>query len=119
MVFSVTVLFGAALHAGPPPRTIVIDRCKKKAPGVVLKHERHVKRFKVPCRACHVHTRIKPRRCSACHSGKANPRYKVGCAEPGMKKNPYHLVCVGCHKAKKKGPRACKGCHRPGAKKGK
>ncbi len=107
----------ADLGAKPQPKEVTLDKCKKKKSAVVFPHADHAKKRKVPCKKCH-HTK-KNESCSkaGCHAGKARKDAKTGkkipgCAEMSMKKNPFHILCAGCHKEKKQGPRKCKECHK-------
>jgi len=97
------------LSAKAPPKSVVIDKCKKKKSGVKFDHAKHVKTLKVKCKTCHHKGPGKP--CHSCHMGKAKGK-KLGCAEMSMKKNPFHVTCAGCHKTKGKGPKKCKECHK-------
>jgi hypothetical protein len=102
----------AVLEAKPPPKTIVLDSCQKKKPAVTFPHQQHMKDLKIKCKECH-HKGKPGTSCSAakCHAGKAEGD-KPGCAEMSLKKNPFHINCVGCHKKKKKGPKTCNACHK-------
>ena len=103
------------LAAKAPPKQVTLDKCKKKKPGVAFDHEAHSKKHKIKCDQCHKHKdgKKKKGKCSdaKCHAGKAADK-KPGCAEASLKKNPYHIKCVGCHKKNKKGPKKCKECHK-------
>jgi hypothetical protein len=99
------------LEAKAPPKKIVISACKKKMSAVHLNHEAHVKERKIACKTCH-HKGSKSKPCATCHGGKAVGRKKLGCEEMSPKKNPYHVLCIGCHKKQGKGARTCKACHK-------
>lgn len=101
-------LASAGLYAADAPKRIVI-KCNEKKPGVRFDHEQHAKKQKIACKTCH-HTGENTA-CSSCHAGKAKGK-KPGCGEMGLKKNPYHITCLNCHKKQKRGPRTCKACHR-------
>lgn len=103
-----------------PPAKVTIDAAAKKQPAVVFDHAKHLTLAK-QCEKCH-HTNKgltadnakDVQKCSACH---LNPKdVKVpNMAEMSMTKNPFHTLCVGCHKtpvAGKKGPSVCKDCHK-------
>ncbi len=110
----IVVAAGTLAVAKDPPKKVTLDKCKKKKSAVEFDHEMHVKKNKIACKKCH-HTG-KNVACSTakCHAGKADGK-KPGCAEMSLKKNPYHIRCVGCHKKGlngKKGPRKCKDCHK-------
>jgi Class III cytochrome C family len=112
MVLGVTGVVVGGLEAKTAPKVIVIDKCKSKRSGVTFKHAFHVKTIKVKCKTCH-HNKGKVKTCSGsgCHKGKAKGD-RPGCAELSLKKNPYHIACIGCHKKRGKGPKKCKQCHR-------
>lgn len=97
------------LSAKAPPKTVTIDKCKNKKSGVAFNHEAHAKKQKIACKTCHHKGTGKT--CYSCHKGKAKDK-TPGCAEMSMKKNPYHITCVGCHKKNGKGPKTCKKCHK-------
>lgn len=101
----------AGLYAKKAPGKVTLDQCKKKKSGVAFDHAQHAKKLKIKCKTCH-HTG-KQQSCATakCHLGKADGK-KPGCAEMSLKKNPYHITCVGCHKKQKKGPKSCKQCHK-------
>jgi len=109
-------IVAGGLFAKEPPKTVVIDKCKKKKSGVSFNHEAHVKKQKLDCKTCH-HKAKNPKApdktCAAagCHAGKAEGK-KPGCAEMSMTKNPFHISCAGCHKKMSKGPKGCKDCHK-------
>lgn len=100
------------LAAKGEPDKIVIKSCAKKKAPVKFDHKKHAKTLKIKCVECHHNKDAKNRKCSTadCHAGKAKGK-KPGCAEMSLKKNPYHINCVGCHKKQKKGPKKCKECH--------
>ena len=99
------------LAAKPPPKQVTIDKFKKKKSAVAFNHEAHSKKLKIKCVTCH-HTK-KQISCSTdkCHGAKAEGK-KPGGGEMSMKKNPFHISCVDCHKKEKKGPAKCKECHK-------
>lgn len=114
LCFAASVLFA---HHGP--EKVTINAAAKKQPGVVLDHTKHATVLVKSCDTCH-HTNkgmttdkgAKVQKCSACH---LDPKPNVpGMREMAMTKNPFHMVCVDCHKkaAPKKGPTACTGCHK-------
>jgi hypothetical protein len=102
---------GAGIAAKSQPKVVVIDKCKKKKSGVKFNHAKHTKELKVKCKQCHHKGKNKACASAGCHVGKAAGK-KPGCAEMSMKKNPFHITCVGCHKKNKKGPKKCKECHK-------
>lgn len=117
-IIAILITFGilgmvSGLVAKAPPKKVVIKSCQKKRPPVAFDHEKHSKKLKIECKACHhaVKAKDKYQKCITCHAGKKKGK-KPGCSEMSMKKNPYHLNCAGCHKDKNKGPKTCKGCHK-------
>lgn len=99
------------LAAKKPPKQVTIDKFKKKKSAVTFDHEAHSKKHKVKCVTCH-HTK-KQESCSTdkCHGAKMDGK-KPGGGEASLKKNPFHINCIGCHKKQKKGPSKCKECHK-------
>lgn len=110
LVGGVAMLYTTA-SAKDAPKKVVIDKCKKKKSGVSFDHQAHVKKQKIKCKTCHHTGKNDSCATAKCHAGKAEGK-KPGCAEMSLKKNPYHISCVGCHKKQKKGPKGCKDCHK-------
>jgi hypothetical protein len=111
------LLFAAAfpLFAAAPPATVKIDAAAKKQPAVTFSHDKHVKRAK-SCDVCH-HTnkgltadsKTTVKKCSTCH---LDPKDKAPTMrEMSQTKNPFHKLCISCHKTQKKGPTTCTKCH--------
>ena len=108
------LLTTAAVQAAPP-ETIVIDDCVNKKSAVEFPHAAHFER--VECSSCH-HTQetltkesadtAKP--CSECHLEPEKKSTPV-CSQTSLKKNPFHINCVACHKEEKAGPTKCNDCH--------
>lgn len=103
----------AFAHHGPDK--VKIDAAAKKQPGVTFPHAEHVKGVD-SCDTCH-HTNKgltaksdkDVKKCSSCH---LNPKDNApSMSEMSPKKNPFHVLCVGCHKEQGKGPTVCKECH--------
>ncbi len=114
MVFSVA---GMAAMAGEAPETATIDDCMDKKAAVEFPHQAH---FEVTeCTTCH-HTsegltadaEMEVQACGACH---VEPEADTtpACSQMSLKKNPYHLNCVGCHKesGQEAAPTKCDDCH--------
>lgn len=106
-----------AVKAKAAPESATIDDCKAKQAAVVFPHKKHID-SKIACDKCH-HTQKgltatsndEVPTCNSCH---VKPE-KAGtpmCSEMSMKKNPFHIACVSCHKAQAKGPTGCKDCHK-------
>lgn len=121
-----TAGLSAAAFAGAPPKgKVVIKECQKKKPPVTFDHGAHVKlakdlKWKDGCATCHHKVdgkMAKEHKCTTCHS---KPQGKLGtCQDMSMKKNPFHVVCITCHKSevkagKVKAPTKCAQCHSKG-----
>ena len=114
MVLSVA---GMAAVAGESPETATIDDCVDKKAAVEFPHKAH---FEVTeCTTCHHTTEgltadadlaVEP--CSACHM-EPEADTTPACSQMSLKKNPYHISCVGCHKesGKETAPTKCDDCH--------
>ena len=97
------------------PETITLDDCMSKKSAVEFPHAAH---WEVTvCGTCH-HTQAEltadtadsAKPCSECH---VNPEAAEtpACGEMSLKKNPFHISCVGCHKEEAAGPQKCDDCH--------
>lgn len=116
LVLLLTFTLAAAVAAAATmPETTIISAAAKKQPAVPFAHAKHVTRAK-SCDTCH-HTEkgltkegaAKVQKCSACH---LDPKAGVpSMREMSLQKNPFHSLCIGCHKENKKGPAVCTGCH--------
>lgn len=119
LYFATAVLLALGLSsafAHHTPKTSVIDEAAKKQPAVAFDHAKHMTRAK-SCDVCH-HTDkgltakddAKVKNCAACH---LDPKDKApSMREMSPTKNPFHTLCVGCHKEGKKGPTKCMECHK-------
>jgi hypothetical protein len=105
-----------AAAAKDAPEKAMIDACKAKKSGVEFPHKAHVDKG-LACDKCH-HTQKglkagatdEVKKCSSCH---LDPKDKaLSCKEMSPAKNPYHKLCIDCHKAEKKGPAKCAECHK-------
>lgn len=103
----------AAPHHGPDE--VVIDAAAAKRTAVPFPHLDHTKNVE-SCDTCH-HTNegltaaddTGVESCSSCH---LDPEGEVpGMREMSMKKNPFHMLCMDCHKEEGKGPTKCDDCH--------
>jgi len=105
------------------PETITIDGCMDTKTAVEFPHKAH---FEITeCVTCH-HTsegltaenvgEMEVATCGSCHIEPEEEGTPL-CSEKSLKKNPYHIVCVTCHKAEKKenpdttAPKKCTACH--------
>lgn len=104
-----------ALAAQQPPDEVVIDAAADKQSAVTFPHAAHVERV-ADCTTCHhtsegltMESAVEVETCSACH---LDPEEGVpGMREMSLKKNPFHVQCVDCHKAEEAGPTKCFDCH--------
>ena len=117
LVLSLAATLALAHHTIPD--TVVIDDAAKKQLPVPFTHAKHATTLVKSCDTCHhmqkgltaekSHT-IKVLNCSVCH---LNPPSSVpSMREMSLTKNPFHIVCISCHKEQKKGPVLCTECHR-------
>lgn len=103
-------------HHGPT--TVTINAAAKKQAPVPFSHEKHAEKLVKSCDTCHHMNKglkaggdvSKVQKCSTCHLDPKDPK-TPGMREMSMAKNPFHMVCVDCHKSGKKGPSTCTGCH--------
>lgn len=104
-----TIVFAA------PPDTMVIDKAADKKPGAPFPHAQHVEAVDT-CVECHhtsegltLQSAGDVEKCSDCHF---EPEGDVpDMAQMSMKKNPFHMSCMGCHKEVEQGPTKCNDCH--------
>ena len=115
MVLSVA---GMAAVAGEVPETITLDECMDKKAAVEFPHKAHFELTE--CTTCH-HTSegltadsdmSAVQTCGACHL-EPEEETTPACSQMSLKKNPYHIGCVGCHKesGKETAPTKCDECH--------
>jgi hypothetical protein len=114
--FLATLLFvGALVVAGTAPDEISLDGCGEKKAAVAFPHGAHLELTE--CTTCH-HTAegltaesdMEVKTCKSCH---LNPEAEdtPSCSEMSLSKNPYHKLCISCHKEQAKGPSKCNDCH--------
>jgi hypothetical protein len=110
-----------AVPANKAPEKAVLDDCVAKKSAVQFPHGTHSK--KLECKTCH-HTQpelkatdaTEVKTCGTCHV-KPEKADQPKCSEMGSKTNPFHALCVDCHKqelAKQpdtKAPTKCDQCH--------
>ena len=116
LVAAFLVSFSITAMASAHPDKVKIDAAAKKQPAVAFMHDKHVQRVKT-CDTCHhtnkgltAESKDKVAKCSTCH---LNPKdAKVpNMADASLTKNPFHKLCITCHKTAKKGPVVCNKCH--------
>ena len=49
--------------------------------------------------------------CSACHLDPEKAE-TPSMRQMSLSKNPFHKLCIDCHKAEAKGPKTCNDCHK-------
>lgn len=107
-----------AVKANVAQGKITIDDAAKKQPAVTFDHTAHAKLGK--CETCH-HTQKgltdkstdEVATCASCHTTPEKATTpKI--SEMSPTKNPYHILCVKCHKDSKnaKAPTKCAECHK-------
>lgn len=110
-----------AVTAKEAPEKITLDDCVAKKSAVEFPHAAHMALG--DCTVCH-HTQegleagsdtvVKP--CSECHTDPEKAETPQ-CSQLSLKKNPFHITCINCHKEKaadfpdKTLPVKCDGCH--------
>lgn len=114
-VAAFALLAGFALAAVEAPDEVVIDAAAAKKGPVTFPHMKHTEQVE-SCDTCH-HTNeglmadsaVEVQACSECH---LDPEGDVpGMREMSLKKNPFHSLCIDCHKEQGKGPTKCDDCH--------
>lgn len=109
------VLAAVAVAAVQLPETVTIDQAKNKQAPVVMSHKLHADT--IACDTCH-HTQkgltaeaAEVKSCAACHLDPEKPE-TPSIREVSLTKNPYHKLCIDCHKKEAKGPTKCAECHK-------
>jgi hypothetical protein len=122
-IIALTALVAYFAFGGEIPENITLDACGDTKAAVEFPHKAH---FEITtCVDCH-HTSegltaetaadMKVETCTSCHL-EPEKADTPKCSEKSLKKNPYHIQCVGCHKAEKKenaetkAPTKCTDCH--------
>ena len=110
-----------AVTAKDAPDQVTIDDCQAKKAPVAYPHGKHAAILE--CKTCH-HTQPdlkagtdqEVKNCASCHVTPEKAETPI-CSQMSPSKNPYHLVCIKCHKAEiakdatKKLPTKCDECH--------
>lgn len=116
LVFALAATFAMATpHHGPDDTTI--DAAEDKRPAVPFPHGKHATELVESCDTCH-HTNPDAtieadedvQACSACHL-EPEEADTPDMAQMSLKKNPFHMVCIDCHKEQDAGPTSCNDCH--------
>lgn len=119
MVALLAVALTAVAFAGMatnPPETITLDKAQAKKTAVTFPHKAHFALVE-KCATCH-HTQeglaegadVEVQPCSACHLDPTDPN-AGSFREMSLSKNPFHKLCIDCHKTQAKGPKTCNECH--------
>jgi hypothetical protein len=113
----VAMLFAVVVVAGEAPEATTIDDCVAKKAAVEFPHAAHYE--VTECTTCH-HTSegltadttggMEVQACGACHTT-VEEATTPECSQMSLKKNPFHINCVGCHKEEAAGPTKCNECH--------
>ena len=116
LMLSLAVAVPAATVA-EAPESVTLDGCMDKKAGVEFPHKAHWELTE--CTTCH-HTSegltadsdMTVEACNTCHLEPEEETTPV-CSQMSLKKNPYHINCVGCHKesGKEAAPTKCDDCH--------
>jgi len=120
MIALLAVALTAVAFAGMatnPPETITINEAQAKKPPVVFPHKAHFALVD-KCATCH-HTQeglaeganVEVKLCSACHLDPEKAE-TPSMRQMSLSKNPFHKLCIDCHKAEAKGPKTCNDCHK-------
>lgn len=113
--FGIVVALSAVVVMAEAPENITLGGCADKKAAVEFPHAAHYELTE--CSTCH-HTQEgltadseeAVEACISCHlepEVEGTPR----CGEMSVKKNPYHIKCIGCHKEQDAGPATCDECH--------
>ena len=113
----VAMLLAGVATAAEPPDSTTIDDCVVKKAAVEFPHATH---FEVAeCSTCH-HTQedltadsvggMEVKTCGTCHV-EPEEATTPECSQMSLKKNPFHINCVNCHKEQAAGPTKCDECH--------
>lgn len=113
----VAMLFAVVVVASEAPEATTIDDCVAKKAAVEFPHAAHYE--VTECTTCH-HTSegltaetaggMEVQACGACHTT-VEEATTPECSQMSLKKNPFHISCVGCHKEEAAGPTKCDECH--------
>ncbi|MCP4572315.1 MAG: cytochrome c3 family protein [bacterium] len=122
-----TAAFALVAYAQDIPETAVIDGCADAKAPVEFPHKAHLE--VTDCTTCHHKSEgltletaasMEVKTCVSCH-GEPEDAETPLCSAKSLKKNPYHITCVGCHKTMKKeakaagtefgAPTKCTACH--------
>lgn len=104
----------AAPHHGPAD--ITIDAAADKREPVPFTHGQHATELVGSCDTCHhtspgltQETDQNVQSCSSCHLDPEDDAPSM--REMSLRKNPFHVLCIDCHKEQDAGPVSCNDCH--------
>lgn len=113
-VFAVAGM-AAVLMAVQIPENITLDKAQAKQPPVAFPHKIHAEKY--ACDNCH-HTQKgltaeaeKVETCISCHLDPEKAEIPSA-RQMSLTKNPFHILCISCHKQEAKGPTKCAACHK-------
>jgi hypothetical protein len=119
LLFATAALF--AVPASQAPKEITIADCQSKKPAVNFPHAQHFATFE--CKTCHhmqpdlkAGAATEVQACRNCHVTPEKADTPI-CSSMSTTKNPFHALCVNCHKeqvaknADSKAPTRCDQCH--------
>ena len=111
------MLIAVVVIAAEPPESATIDDCVDKKAAVEFPHAAH---FEVTeCTTCHHTTEgliadsvggTEVETGGTCHTTPEEATTPE-CSQMSLKKNPFHINCVSCHKEGDAGPTKCDECH--------
>ncbi len=117
LVFALVATYVTAAPKQEVPGDVMINAAASKKPGVAFPHGKHATELVKSCDTCHhqnpgltADTAEGVKACSECHLKPAKADVP-DMAQMSMKKNPFHMVCINCHRQEKKGPTSCNDCH--------
>lgn len=97
------------------PEMVTLDKAQAKQAPVIFPHKAHGEKY--ACDTCH-HTQkgmtaevAKVDPCSSCHLDPEKPEIP-SMRQMSLTKNPFHKLCIDCHKKEAKGPTKCADCHK-------
>ena len=98
------------------PESLVLDKAQSKRPPVIFPHKVHADRL--ACDTCHHMNKglkagdtVEVTPCAPCHLDPEKPD-TPSMREMSLTKNPFHKLCINCHKTEAKGPSKCNECHK-------
>ncbi|MDX1632895.1 MAG: cytochrome c3 family protein [Thermoanaerobaculia bacterium] len=115
--FGLLISLGAVAVAHHGPEEIVIDEAVDKKSAVTFPHWVHQDAVE-ECTTCHhkqenltpeTADEMEVEACSSCHLDPEDEAPSM--REMSIRKNPFHVGCIDCHKEQEAGPTKCADCH--------